>query len=195
MGDGYYSRGAAKRPAHARHRAGSGGEGRRTPSSYHGDHPPIPRQALAEREAADEGRRREIARLHEEAAAGKAREEELKSRAAVEARALEAELLKLRRELSAAKRVEANATAAAAFESSDSHAGTDSAAAAAGAAAAPEPPPLPVLDTDKRVSVEAVKQQSQQLAWRCQELRELDEKIAAARAAAEARASKRQRHS
>ena len=78
---------------------------------------------------------------------------------------LQSSLLKLKRELTAAQRVEANAIAAAAD-------------AEAEPSQQPLPPP-PVLDADKPVSAEAVKQQTRQLAWRCQELRDLDEKIAA----------------
>jgi hypothetical protein len=67
---------------------------------------------------------------------------------------LETELLKLKRELSAAKRVEASATSAAGSE-------PDQAAVA---------PPLDthVIVANRGVSAAAIKQQSQQLAWRCQ---------------------------
>lgn len=83
---------------------------------------------------------------------------------------LESQLLRLKRELAAAQRVEASATAALSTE-------RDAAAAAEGSR--PVPPPVVALDADKQVSVEAVKQQSKQLLWRCQELRELEEKIVA----------------
>lgn len=82
----------------------------------------------------------------------------------------EAELLKLKRELAAARRVENAATAAVRADRSGSQD-----RARAGDENAPNGMPLappPLLDADKAVSVDAVKQQSQQLAWRCQELRE-----------------------
>lgn len=69
---------------------------------------------------------------------------------------LEAEVLKLRRELAAAERIEAAATVAA------------EASAVAGAAEnePPLPPPPPRLNTERSVSREAIVQQSKQLAWR-----------------------------
>jgi hypothetical protein len=79
---------------------------------------------------------------------------------------LESAVLKLRKELSAAERIEAETAAAVAAEGAENE------------------PPLqslpPQLDAQRSVSREAVAQQSRQLAWRCQEIRELDEKLAAA---------------
>ena len=88
---------------------------------------------------------------------------------------LQAEALKLRRELAAAERVEATAAAAAAAE--------------ANGGSGPEKPlpmpaaELPLLNTGRSVSKDAVIQQGKQLAWRCQEIRELEEKIHAAQKA------------
>ena len=103
---------------------------------------------------------------------------------------LEVEKLKLQRELTAAKRVEANAMAAAA---ADAEAGDAVEAAAPRAPLAAAESTAQQLPSDRSVSAEAVKQQSRQLAWRCQELRDLDEKIKAATAAAAARQRKRQK--
>ena len=81
---------------------------------------------------------------------------------------LQSDLLSLRRELTAAERVEA-AAAAHVVETTEN--------------VENKPPPLPPrLDPQRSVSREAVTQQSRQLAWRCQEIAALEEKIDAARA-------------
>lgn len=82
---------------------------------------------------------------------------------------LESEVLKVRRELAAAERIEAAATSATSVEGSDGVAD-----------GAENEPPLLRLDAERAVSREAVAQQSRQLAWRCQEIRALDDKIASA---------------
>ena len=73
---------------------------------------------------------------------------------------LEAELLSLRRELAAARRMEEASVAAMADATNVASAPLD----------------LPV-DVERSVSREAVVQQSKQIAWRCQELQALDQKI------------------
>jgi hypothetical protein len=87
---------------------------------------------------------------------------------------LEAEVLKLRRELASAERIEAAASAA---EAVSAEAGSEN------EPPLPDVPPLPAnagIDPAKTVSRDAVLQQSKQLAWRCQEIRALEEKIRAA---------------
>ena len=68
-----------------------------------------------------------------------------------------------------AERIEAAATSATSVEGSDGVAD-----------GAENEPPLLRLDAERAVSREAVAQQSRQLAWRCQEIRALDDKIASA---------------
>lgn len=90
---------------------------------------------------------------------------------------LEADLLKLRRELAAAQRMEEKAVSAAAArgegDAALASAGGEGGHPTDGSSAAP--PPL--LPPGRSISREAVAQQSRQLAWRCQELRELEDKI------------------
>ena len=77
---------------------------------------------------------------------------------------LESELLKLKRELSAARRVE---TAAAAAANSG----------APEVPAAPQPALESILDRGTAVSRDAVRKQGEQIMWRWQELRQLEDKI------------------
>ena len=79
---------------------------------------------------------------------------------------LQSDVLKLRRELAAAERVEAAATCHLDRITGDEAENNP-----------PMPIPSPRLDAERSVSREAVAQQSRQLAWRCQEIRELEEKI------------------
>lgn len=115
-------------------------------------------------------------------------EEVAKERSQVQAKRtavhkLEAQVLKLRRELAAAERVEAAAAAA------------EQASADAGGENEPPLPAVPSLgangfDPGRAVSREAVLQQGKQVAWRCQEIRALEDKIRTAeRAAGEASSS------
>lgn len=100
------------------------------------------------------------------AEAQKAEKERVNAKRAA-AHKLEAELLKCRRELSAAKRVERSAV-----EQSEADATLGAAALPPAAEPGPEPP--------KRAATrEAVLNQSRQVAWRCEELRSLEEKIGA----------------
>ena len=129
----------------------------------------------------------EAAHMHDAGVCAEARDAERHAlaprRAAVHR--LQAELLGLQRELAAAERVEANAAAAAekaaekaaATRAREAPGGENDEAAAAERAVQPALPAVLSAPGGKGVSVEAVKQQSRQLAWRCQELRELDEKI------------------
>jgi hypothetical protein len=89
---------------------------------------------------------------------------------------LQTELLNLKRELSAARRVEANASAALAADAQFGPEGSGKLPAA----------PL-IVNSDRVVSREAVEQQSRQLVWRWQELRELEGKLEASAAPKRAR--------
>ncbi len=93
---------------------------------------------------------------------------------------LETELLKVQRELAAAQRIEAAAEAAAGGGSSAASGGMAAAAAAVEVCAS----------EGRQVDEAAVLKQRKQIIWRCQELRQLDEKIGEVKARTASRGRK-----